>query len=77
MQPRKTGLTMLALLLCVIATAAAQERFGTLIGQVVDEQGAALPGATVTITNTQTGEARTIAADQQGALGYVTVNYLF
>jgi hypothetical protein len=66
MQLKKTGLTILALLLCVIATAAAQERFGTLIGQVVDEQGAALPGATITITNTQTEEVKTITADQHG-----------
>ena len=66
MRLTKTGLTIVALLLCVIATAAAQERFGTLIGQVLDEQGATLPGATVTITNTQTGEVKTIAADQQG-----------
>jgi hypothetical protein len=44
----------------------AQERFGTLTGQITDPQNAALSGASVTITNTQTGEARTVVTDAEG-----------
>jgi hypothetical protein len=46
--------------------AAAQELSGTLVGQVTDQQGASVPGATVTITNTQTNEVRTATADEAG-----------
>src|SRR5690606_20316509 len=48
------------------AHASAQELAGTLIGQVLDQQGAALAGATIVITNTQTNEVRTITADNDG-----------
>ena len=48
------------------ATALPQERFGFLTGQVTDQQNAPLPGATITITNTQTQEVRTLTADVQG-----------
>lgn len=50
-------------LLC--AQAAAQTG-GTLQGRVVDTQGLALPGATVTLTNVETGWARTDITDDQG-----------
>ena len=56
---------MLALLLCLAATAAAQTG-GTLQGTVTDEQGGALPGATVTLTNTETGWTRASVTDAQG-----------
>jgi hypothetical protein len=59
----------LVVLLCVAilpGVAAAQEVTGTLVGQVVDQQGASLPGATVTVTNAQTNEIRTAIADNQG-----------
>jgi len=65
MQLRKLGV-IFALLVCALATTAAQEQFGTLVGQALDEQGGALPGATITITNTQTKEAKTVTADPQG-----------
>ena len=62
----KIGFTVLALLVGTLATTAAQERFGTLIGQVQDQQNAVLPGTTVTITNTETKEVRTVVTDAQG-----------
>jgi hypothetical protein len=46
--------------------AAAQERFGTLQGTVTDQQGIAVPGVTVTITNTVSGENRTYVTDGNG-----------
>ena len=45
-------LMMFALTLTGLANA--QERFGTLTGKVTDQQGIAVPGATVTITNATT-----------------------
>jgi outer membrane receptor protein involved in Fe transport len=46
--------------------AAAQSATGSIDGQVVDQSGAVLPGATVTITQPATGATRSIAADEQG-----------
>ena len=57
-------LMMFALTLTGLANA--QERFGTLTGKVTDQQGIAVPGATVTITNATTGEARTSVSDASG-----------
>ena len=59
----------LVVLVCLVVLpglSGAQELSGTLVGQVLDQQGAALPGATVTITNTQTNEVRTITTDEEG-----------
>ncbi len=39
---------------------------GSIWGSVTDSSGAAIPGATVTVKNTETGETRTIATDQTG-----------
>ena len=57
-------LAVLALALGGAVTA--QERFGTLTGRAIDQQGAAVPGVTVTVTNTQTGEVRTFVTDGNG-----------
>ena len=60
---------MALLLLCGLAfgnTATAQERFGTLTGKVTDQQGAAVPGVTVTATNNATGEPRVFVTDANG-----------
>jgi hypothetical protein len=39
---------------------------GSIWGSVNDSSGAAIPGATVTIKNTETGETRTLTTDQAG-----------
>jgi hypothetical protein len=46
--------------------ALAQATGATLQGTVADEQGAVLPGATVTVTNVETGVARTLVTDERG-----------
>ncbi len=46
--------------------AAAQQTTGNITGRVVDAQSAAVPGATVTATNTQTGFSRTDVSDAEG-----------
>jgi outer membrane receptor protein involved in Fe transport len=46
--------------------AAAQGTTGSIAGRVIDESKAALPGVTVTITDVETGQSRTLTTDAQG-----------
>lgn len=57
-----------------VAVTNAQERFGALTGTVTDQQGQAVPGVTVAITNTQTGEVRTVVTDANGVYGARDLN---
>jgi hypothetical protein len=52
--------------------ARAQSSFGQISGTVVDSTGAAIPGAAVTITSTNTRAARTVNSDQEG--NYIATN---
>jgi hypothetical protein len=47
-------------------TAAAQAATGTLLGNVVDESGAGVPGVTVTATDVNTNTARTAVTNESG-----------
>ena len=58
--------TLAALLLCSPPDAAAQQETATIIGAVVDAQHGALPGATVTAKNVETGFSRTTVSDSEG-----------
>ena len=58
-------LTIVLLAVGVPVMAAAQTG-GTLQGRVLDDQGLALPGATVTMTNVETGLNRVIITDTEG-----------
>jgi Carboxypeptidase regulatory-like domain len=54
-------------LLCLVcASAASAQTTGILQGSVADEQGGALPGATVVLTDTETGWTRSVVTDAQG-----------
>jgi hypothetical protein len=55
-----------ALLPAVAGALNAQTAAGTISGTVKDETGAVLPGATITITNTDTSQGRTLVADTSG-----------
>ena len=44
------------LTLCSASIASAQEFRATITGRVTDPSGSVIPGATVTVANTQTGE---------------------
>ena len=50
----------------VSANALAQQTTGTITGRVLDGQGAAIPGSTVTATNPATGFVRTVVSDTEG-----------
>ena len=54
------------LVLLTGATALAQQTTGTIMGRVLDQQGAAVPGATVTAKSPTTGFTRTETSDAEG-----------
>ena len=56
----------LATALCLPGTASAQALYGGVTGQVTDQQGGALPGVTVTATNTGTNSKLEEVTDAQG-----------
>ncbi len=53
-------------LLAAVGSANAQQTTGIITGRVVDQQGAAVPGASVTALNTLTGFSRTGTSDAEG-----------
>ena len=55
---------LMSLLLC--SSAFGQKTTGIIRGLVTDNTGAAVVGATVTITNTATGEVRTVTSNEAG-----------
>ncbi|CAN5711867.1 hypothetical protein BH18ACI5_BH18ACI5_20110 [soil metagenome] len=58
---------MIALLVAISASPAlAQQTTGNITGRIVDDQGAAVPGVTVTGKNAQTGFVRTDVTDAEG-----------
>lgn len=66
---RNRLLPLVALLACVFAftaSARAQTINGNIVGTVTDEQGAAVPGATVTATNVETGAQRNATTNEEG-----------
>ncbi len=66
---RLLRLSLLAALLALIGgvpASLAQERFGGLSGTVTDTSKAPVPGATITITNTQTNASRTTVSGADG-----------
>ena len=53
--------------------ASAQVLYGSIVGQVADASGAPTPGATVTITNRDTGLTRTAVTSETGAYSFTNV----
>ncbi len=64
------GLAVLVSVLAMPVTARAQAVTGTLLGNVTDASGGAVPGATVTAVETQTNISRTAVTNEAG-------NYIF
>src|SRR5690349_15963332 len=61
-----TAYAALTILLFMPAYAAAQAAVGALVGNVRDESGAAVPGATITATETRTNVGRTAVSNETG-----------
>ncbi len=64
---RKSFVTALVLFFAFVGSAIAQTSKGILSGVVRDATGAAVPGATVTVTDQDTGETRTVTSEATGA----------
>ena len=70
-RPRTVGILAACALLAIgITPAFAQSGTATLNGRVVDQQKAALPGATVTLSNQATGLSRTTTTSVDGAYSF-------
>src|SRR4029079_14779790 len=63
---KKIILAMIALCSLAAAPALAQQTAGNISGRILDAQGAAVPGVTVTARNPQTGFVRTDVSDGEG-----------
>src|ERR1700741_2940611 len=67
----RIALALLALLFSFPRTASPQgETTSAILGQVTDSAGAAIPGATVTIPNRETGMQRSLTSDQGGRFNF-------
>ncbi len=62
----RIGALLVAMAMAFTGLASAQERFGTLQGRVTDQQGQAVPGVTVSVTDIQSGAVRTFVTDANG-----------
>lgn len=60
------ALCAITVLICVSARADAQETTGTIQGLVTDQSGAILPGVTVAVRNTQTGQTTEVVTNESG-----------
>ncbi len=71
----RTMLTMVALVALFFGSIAAHAQilYGSVTGAVTDKTGAVIPNVTVTITNQQTGEARSERAGGQGVYNILDV----
>ena len=66
MRTKRFAASLALCLFAVVAPALAQQTTGIIIGRILDDQGAAIPGATVSATNPSTGFNRTAVSDAEG-----------
>src|SRR5881398_2956759 len=66
----RRSLAAALLLLVAFIGASAQEFRGSIIGQITDPNGAAVPGATVTIKNIETNAETTSTTNDEGAYNF-------
>src|SRR5688500_11163767 len=66
-------LTLAFILLCAV-TAVGQTNKGGISGTVLDPNGAAVTGATVTITNIGTGQQQTLTSSESGAFSATSLD---
>ena len=70
--PRFSSSSLRVALLCLQMSA--QVRFGSVLGTVADQSGAALPNATVKLTNLGTNETRTAQTGSSGTYAFPNLN---
>ena len=70
MQSAKQKILFVLIAVVLIASAARAEVGGKITGVVQDQTGSAIPGATVVISNTQTGVKLTTTTDQDGVFTF-------
>ena len=63
---KKLILALFASMALCAATASAQPTTGSIIGRVLDDQGAAIPGASITVNSPSTGFTRSDVTDAEG-----------
>ncbi len=68
-----SGLALVCLLLLLPPSARAQIAFGSMVGNVRDSTGGAVPGANVKITAAATNDTRTVQTDASGAYSIPTM----
>ena len=68
MQPFRSRLQLLVLILLLAVPAMSQAPVGTISGTIKDATGGVLPGATVTVTSLSTGAQRTVHSNESGFL---------
>jgi hypothetical protein len=66
----RLSLAAAALLLVLTGSARGQSVTGSISGDVTDSTGAALPGVTITATNTATGAARSVVSGRAGLFSF-------
>ena len=66
MRQMRLAALLLGLSALISTSAFAQQTTGNITGRVLDAQGAAVPGATVTARNAATGFARSVVSDAEG-----------
>src|SRR5688572_33008409 len=66
-------MVLLAVALALAPAASAQVLYGSIVGNVTDTSGAAVPGATVTIEQTETKLKRELVTDATGAYHFTAV----
>jgi outer membrane receptor protein involved in Fe transport len=67
------ALAMVAAFSLAPSSAGAQVLYGGIVGQVSDTSGATVPGATITITNRDTGLIRTAVSNETGGYSFTNV----
>jgi hypothetical protein len=72
--PAFVPLVVLFAILTIPDVVSAQAGTASVFGDVKDEQGAILPGATVTLTSADTGAVRTTATSESGAYRFLAVS---
>jgi hypothetical protein len=69
----RTFTLTLALMIVATAPAFAQFETGSLLGTITDDSGAVVDGATVTLSNVDTGVTQTRTTDGSGTFEFVTL----